>query len=131
MPLPDIVARLNRRLVNRFMEPLADHPPFARLTHVGRGSGQRYQIPINVFPRGDGFVFALTYGHDTDWLKNVMAAGGAELAYAGHDYRLRDPRIVGREAVWSDLPLPVKPMLRLLAVTEFLIVDAQRSAPGP
>jgi deazaflavin-dependent oxidoreductase (nitroreductase family) len=123
MPLPDFVARLNKRVVNRLMEPLTGHPPFALLTHVGRRSGRRYQIPINVFPREGGFVFALTYGHDTDWLRNVMATGEAELSYDGVDYRLRDPRMVGRDEVWSILPSAVKPMLRLLGVTEFVTMD--------
>lgn len=124
MPLPAVVARLNKRLVNRLMRPLASHPPFALLTHVGRRSGRRYQIPINVFPRRGGFVFALTYGDDTDWVKNVLAAGGGELSYDDVDYQLSNPRVVGRAEAWSDLPASVKPMLWLLRVKEFLLVDA-------
>lgn len=124
MPLPRWVARLNRRFVNRLMRPLAQHPPFALLTHVGRRSGRSYRITINVFPRPGGFVFSLTYGAGTDWVKNLLAAGGARLRYAGADYRLTNPRIVGRPEAWSHIPLVVKPMLWLLKVKKFLLVDA-------
>jgi hypothetical protein len=35
-------------------------PGFAILTHVGRRSGRVYRTPINVFRRGDQYLFALT-----------------------------------------------------------------------
>jgi hypothetical protein len=41
-----------------------------------------------VFPAQDGYVFALTYGPDTDWVKNVLAAGGCELRTRGRAIRL-------------------------------------------
>ncbi|MGA7272081.1 MAG: nitroreductase family deazaflavin-dependent oxidoreductase [Acidimicrobiia bacterium] len=124
MPLPGFVAQLNKRFVNRLMRPLAAHPPFGLLTHVGRKSGRRYQIPINVFPRRGGFLLCLTYGRDTDWVKNVLAADGAELFYDGSDYHLANPRIVGRDRAWPDLPLMVKPLLWLVGVRDFILADA-------
>lgn len=124
MPLPRWVARLNKRFVNRLMRPLAEYPPFALLTHVGRRSGRSYQITINAFRRSSGFVIPLTYGRDTDWVRNVLSAARGQLSFGGVDYRLSNPRIVGRAGAWSDLPLAVKPMLWLLRVKEFLLVDA-------
>jgi putative N-acetylmannosamine-6-phosphate epimerase len=39
-----------------------------------------YQMPVNVFATEEGYVnFALTYGPDTDWVKNVLTADGCEL----------------------------------------------------
>jgi deazaflavin-dependent oxidoreductase (nitroreductase family) len=58
-------------------------PGFAILSHVGRTSGRTYRIPINVFRRGDHYLFALTYGSDVDWVKNVRAAGGCLLRSRG------------------------------------------------
>lgn len=128
MPLPGFVAQLNKRFINRLMRPLAANPPFGLLTHVGRSSGRRYQIPINVFRRRGGFVLCLTYGRDTDWLRNVMAAGSAELSYDGSDYELANPRIVGRDQAWPDLPPAVKPLLWLVGVRDFVLVDLQEPA---
>ena len=35
--------------------------------------------PLAVFRRGDRRVFALTYGPDVHWVKNVLAAGRCEI----------------------------------------------------
>jgi len=46
------------------------------VVHRGRRSGRVYDTPVLVFPADDGYVIALTYGPDTDWIRNVLAAGG-------------------------------------------------------
>ena len=50
------------------------------MTHRGRTSGRAYQTPINVFRRGDAYLFFLTYGADVDWVKNVLASGAVLFA---------------------------------------------------
>jgi hypothetical protein len=37
---------------------------------------------VNVFRAPDGFLIALTYGLDSEWVKNVLAAGDASLRLA-------------------------------------------------
>ena len=54
-------------------------PGFGVLTHVGRKSGKVYRTPINVFRIPNGFIIALTYSSQSEWVKNVLAAGGCEL----------------------------------------------------
>lgn len=98
-------------------------PGFAMLTHVGRKSGQTYHTPINVFRRGDHYVFALTYGSDVQWLKNIFAAGGVEMRTRGRDIRLVEPELL----VDPDLrlmPLPLRIAGKLNRVTEFLRMRA-------
>ena len=48
---------------------------------------------MNVFRRGDSYVFALTYGADVNWVKNVVAAGECELRTGGRDMRLVEPEL--------------------------------------
>lgn len=120
MPLPRSLAKVNKRITNRIMIRLAARPPFAALHHVGRSSGRDYRIPINVFPTHDGFVFALTYGPESDWVKNVLAAGGAELEYGGERIGLTSPRFVGAAAARTAVPGGVRLFLRLLRVSHFL-----------
>jgi hypothetical protein len=48
--------------------------PFSIIRHVGRRSGKRYETPIIVAPRADGFVIELTYGPEVDWHKNIVLA---------------------------------------------------------
>jgi deazaflavin-dependent oxidoreductase (nitroreductase family) len=69
-------------------------PGFALLTYTGRKSGRTYRTPINVFRRGDEYVFALTYGSGSQWVKNVLAAGGCEMRRMGRDINLVDPEVI-------------------------------------
>ena len=103
---------LMRRLVGRL-------PSFGVLSYTGRKSGKRYQIPLNAFRRGKTVAFALTYGADVQWVKNVLASGEAELRQRGRTLRLRDPRlIVDRSG--RLVPLVVRVFLRLMRVSEYL-----------
>lgn len=131
MPLPRFVARFNRLVTNPLMSRLVDYPPFAGLAHRGRTSGAQYFIPINAFPCDDGFVFALTYGSETDWVRNVLAAEGGELSYGKESYRLSAPRIVGRDPVRACLPRVVRVLLALVRVEEFMLVTAEPHLDTP
>jgi deazaflavin-dependent oxidoreductase (nitroreductase family) len=100
-------------------------PGFGLLSYTGRKTGRRYGIPINVFKRGDFYVFALTYGSEANWVRNVLAAGGAELRTGGRDIRLVDPELLVDPA-GRLVPLPVRLFLRLNRVTEYLRMRAAR-----
>src|SRR5437867_114343 len=63
------------------------------LTHTGRTSGRRYRVPVLVLRRGDDYVFALTYGSASHWVKNILAAGGVEIRVHGRDLRLVEPEV--------------------------------------
>jgi deazaflavin-dependent oxidoreductase (nitroreductase family) len=122
MPLPRFITKVNKAVTNKALIRLSGRPPFAALEHVGRSTGRRYRIPINVFPSGDEFVFALTYGPDTDWVKNVLTAGTAVLHYDGDIIELEDPRMVGWATAGEVLPGLVRALLRLIRVTDFLVM---------
>ena len=94
-------------------------PGFGILRYRGRKSGTEYRTPMNVFRRGEEYVFALTYGPDVQWVKNVLAAGGCELVTRGRTLRLVAPRVFsdpGRRL----MPGPVRVLLGLMRVTEFM-----------
>jgi len=94
-------------------------PWFGILSYPGRTSGKTYRTPLNVFRHGDTYVVALTYGSDVDWVKNVIAAGGADLRTRGRDVRLVEPELF-TDPSRRLMPLPVRIVLRLDAVNEFL-----------
>jgi deazaflavin-dependent oxidoreductase (nitroreductase family) len=127
MAIPKAVARFNTHVTNHVSRPLAARlPGFAVVTHVGRRSGRTYHTPVNMFRDGERYVFALTYGADSQWVKNVMAAGGCEVRTQGETVRLCEPRI------FSDpdrrlVPGPVRAVLRILDVSDFL---SMRPAPA-
>jgi deazaflavin-dependent oxidoreductase (nitroreductase family) len=120
MPGPRWLARFNRRVTNVLAGRVADRAPgFGIVTHRGRRSGRLFRTPVNVFPRGDRFVIALTYGPESDWVKNVLAAGGCELLTRGRSVRLAGPRLVHDEKRRL-VPRPVRIILGLLGVSDFL-----------
>lgn len=123
MPLPDGLARFNRVATNRITRLVAGRVPgFGIVIHEGRRSGRKYRTPVNVFRRQGGFEIALTYGPDSDWVKNVVTAGGAEVKYRGQIHRLTNPHMVQNPRVAS-VPRPVRLILRLLKVDTFLLLD--------
>jgi deazaflavin-dependent oxidoreductase (nitroreductase family) len=114
------VARFNRRVTNRVTAPFARRlPGFGIVVHRGRRSGREHRTPVNVFRHGEGWVIALTYGTDAQWVRNVLAAGGCTLVVAGREHRLTEPRVVHDERA-APMPAPVRPLLRFMRVTDFL-----------
>jgi hypothetical protein len=74
---------------------------------------------VNIFRSGEGFVIALTYGCDTDWVRNVLAAGGCIVLTRASTFRLHDPRIVTDPRAML-VPAPIRPVLRMTNVTQFM-----------
>jgi deazaflavin-dependent oxidoreductase (nitroreductase family) len=84
MPAPRRIARFNKHFTNRLSLKVAGYlPGFAIVSHVGRKSGRPYRTPVNAFRTDGGYIIALTYGAQSDWVKNVLAAGSCELQTRG------------------------------------------------
>jgi deazaflavin-dependent oxidoreductase (nitroreductase family) len=124
MSAPPTRMREIRPFTTRVFNPIARRfagwlPGFGILQYRGRRSGRTYRTPINAFRRGDSYVFALTYGADVQWVKNVVAAGGCTLRTRGRDVRLVAPELF----VDPDrrlMPHVVRGLLRFDRATEFL-----------
>jgi len=120
MPAPYWLARFHSRVTNRIVGPLAPHlPGFGLLIHTGRKTHRRYRTPVNVFPRGDRYVIALTYGPRCDWVRNVRARGACTLEIGGRRVSLVRPRLY-HDAQHRVIPAPFRLLLRLLRVNDFL-----------
>ena len=96
------------------------------MVHTGRRSKRQYETPVNVFPSADGYVIALTYGTESDWVHNVLAAGCCDLITRGQRERLTSPEIRHDERQLA-VPSFVRPVLRVLRVRDFLYVSSNRS----
>jgi deazaflavin-dependent oxidoreductase (nitroreductase family) len=125
MPIPKRVARWNKVGLNRVVRHVAPWAPgLALVVHRGRRSGRTYRTPVNVFRTEDGFVIALTYGPETDWVKNVQAAGGCELRTRGQVLRVDEPRVYHDETRTGIRPVE-RQVLRLIGVADFLSVKTR------
>jgi deazaflavin-dependent oxidoreductase (nitroreductase family) len=95
-PVVNTVRRFDSRVLNpRQMETAGQPGAFAQiLRHTGRTSGRSYETPLGIEPTDDDFVIALVYGDDTQWLRNVLAAGSAEVVVDGRTYPVSRPEVV-------------------------------------
>lgn len=73
-------------------------PVWAVVHHRGRVSGRELAVPVALTVTPTGFVINLPWGARTNWVRNVIAAGGCTLRWKGTDHRVVDPRIVDAAA---------------------------------
>jgi deazaflavin-dependent oxidoreductase (nitroreductase family) len=127
MPAPRWVAKANKIALNRITKFIAPWAPgWAVVVHRGRKSGRTFRTPLWAFRRGDVYVIALTYGSNTDWLRNVLAADGCELEARGRRYQAAAPRVY-RDELATGLPPFIRFMLRrVIKAPDFLSLDVVR-----
>jgi len=114
------VAAFNLAVTNRITSRFADRSPgFGILTHVGRKSGKLNRTPVNVFRAPEGFLIALTYGRESERVKNVLAAGKCQLETRRVLYQLCEPTVV-HDPSWRRFPLFVRMILRLIGAEDFM-----------
>jgi deazaflavin-dependent oxidoreductase (nitroreductase family) len=114
------LAKINVAVTNRITGLFAGClPGFGILTHVGRKSGKVYRTPTNVFRASNGFLIAPTYSSQSEWVKNVLAAGGCELKTRAKEYQLSAPNVV-RPSTRRRFPIPVRLVLRIVGADEYM-----------
>jgi deazaflavin-dependent oxidoreductase (nitroreductase family) len=119
------IARLNKAGLNKVMRHLAPWMPgFGLMMHRGRKSGREFSTPINIFRRDGGYVVCLTYGVESDWVRNVLAAGQCSVITRRHTVRLVNPRLDHDETRhW--LPWAPREITGLIDANDFLLLDKE------
>ncbi|MCC6791479.1 MAG: nitroreductase family deazaflavin-dependent oxidoreductase [Thermomicrobiales bacterium] len=123
MPLPRLLARINKRVFNPVEIRRGARPV---LIHVGRASGTTYRTPLDAHPLPDGYVFIPMYGPRTDWLQNVLAAGTARLVVGGKEIELESPRLERKRDVWPLLSPATKVPWSVTDESQLLRMDIRR-----
>nr|WP_202881506.1 nitroreductase family deazaflavin-dependent oxidoreductase [Pedococcus badiiscoriae] len=125
------VGRWNRVGFNRLSTPVARHlPGYAVVHHRGRRSGRAYQTPVNLFRVGDRYVIALTYGPQTDWVRNVLAAGGCTIETRGRLVPCGRPQLY-RDAERHGIRPVERAVLGWIGVQDFLELVPLWGTPEP
>ncbi len=125
-PILAFIRPFTTHLFNRFSRLFVRWlPGFGILGYRGRRSGKRYRTPMNAFRDGDDWIFALTYGSDVQWVKNVLAAGDAELERGRRTIRLVSPELFV-DPKRRLMPFGIRQILGLMRVSEFM-----RMRPAP
>ncbi len=123
MVIPRAVARANKVGLNRLTRHVVPYAPgFGLVVHHGRRSGTEYRTPVNVFRTDTGYVIALTYGPDADWVKNVLAEGGCTLLTGGRSVRCAHPELY-EDRERHHMPAVVRAVLGAIQANHFLALQ--------
>lgn len=117
-----LVRRFNRRVTNRRVMKTAGQrgADASVVRHIGRSSGKEYATPVGITEAGEDFLISLPYGTTPDWLKNVLAAGTAEVVHEGTTYRITEPELVPVASVARYQSRSERLGLRLFGVDQVL-----------
>ena len=124
MPIPKTIAIFNKYVTNRLILLFAGWiAPLAIVNHRGRNSGRIYRTPIMAFPTMDGFVFALTYGINVDWVKNLIASDNGTLEYKGKEIEIINVRHISYDDVEDVFPFWIRLPLNIVSVEHCISVE--------
>src|SRR5690348_18249407 len=110
-----IVMRPMTKMLNPLIVKLAGRRHFhmaAQIRHVGRRSGRTYTTPLSARRSGDIVVIALTFGNQSDWSRNVRAAGGASIRIEGEGYDVKSPQVMSLQEAKLLVQAAFSPMNR-------------------
>ena len=130
MKFPPWLEQFQIKYINPVAVPIARFTPGVTvIRHRGRKSGRDLATAVSAYRKGHTVAIMLAHGK-TNWVKNVLAAGAADIRVGGRDVHLINPRIV--EAGTRDPSLPL--MARIAArrgVGVFVadVADSADSAP--
>jgi deazaflavin-dependent oxidoreductase (nitroreductase family) len=116
MVFPVAVENFQVKYVNPVIKPIARFVPgFATIKHRGRKSGKTYETVVTAYRKGNTVAIALGHGK-TDWVKNVLAAGEADLHFIRKDVHLTNTRIVPAGSSADGLPLMARVQAKRMGV---------------
>ena len=121
MPIPRAMAKVNRKVFNPRAAKSGKWPV---LIHVGRSSGQMRETPLDAHEVDGGYIFIANYGAESDWVKNILAAGKATLRIDGEEILLEAPRMVPEEEALGAFTGASKPLPTFLNVHDYLRMDS-------
>jgi hypothetical protein len=105
----------NRAILNPIMRKLiewriVDHPI---IFHIGRKSGRKYSTPALAKKKYEYIYIPLTYGTDSDWYLNIMAAGSCRILLHGREYYAKEPEQVDAKGAEAAFPNNVNAKIRI------------------
>lgn len=91
--------RAGAGLVNRIVNPWlvrrgiigGSRGELALIEHVGRKSGTIRQTPIHPMPTANGYRIIAPIGEQSEWVRNVLAAGRCRLIVGDRSFELGEP----------------------------------------
>jgi len=118
-PMSRVLNPLVRKLAGKKHMAMA-----AQMHHNGRRSGRSFMTPVGAKLSGVYFLIPLTFGNQSDWCRNVRAAGGATVRCKGADYHVIEPELLDTKAarteIRSTFHLSDRVFIRLMSITQVM-----------
>lgn len=115
--MPAWLPAFNKKVTNRIQGVWAPYlPPYLVVVHTGRKSGREFRTPVIGFKKDGRLFINLLYGSDSQWVKNVLAAGGGEVIRGGRRIKVTSPEVVTRNSYDGALPLGTKAFSKSLGI---------------
>jgi len=128
MTFPRALARYTRGAVNTMTLHFAGHAAFADLEHTGRKSGTVHHTPVRAFRTGETVVVGLNFGRQSDWYRNIKAAGTCRMRLGREQLTLGPPALVPVEQGVKDMPwlfrFALRHVVRTAEYVQLPILDA-------
>ena len=104
MIFPPWFESLQIKYINPLLRPLSKRMPgLGVIKHRGRTSGKQYETIVTPYRKGQVLAIGLAHGK-TNWVKNVLAAGEADIQIGKKTLHLIDPRVLPAGTVDASLP---------------------------
>jgi hypothetical protein len=87
--------------------------------------------PVGARLVGAGVLVPLTFGNQSDWVRNVRAAGGGWLCMKGENFEVTQPSFIGsvdaEPLVRSAFNPAMQSLFKLLGIKQFVFLRLVRS----
>lgn len=105
MRFPVWLENFQIKYINPVAVPLARVVPgITVIKHRGRKSGRPLETAVSAYRKGGTVAIMLAHGK-TNWVKNILAAGEADIRLGRREIHLVNPRIIPAGTQDSQLPL--------------------------
>ena len=105
----------------------------ALIEHVGRSTGTVRRTPVHPVPTADGFRIVVPLGAESQWARNVLAAGSCRLQVGAVVHELDEPLLVSPRRV-AGIPRVVAQLMswlgfRYLTLHQFAVRPGRLEEP--
>jgi deazaflavin-dependent oxidoreductase (nitroreductase family) len=116
MIFPPWLERFQIKYFNPAVRPIARYlPGFSVIKHRGRTSGTPYETIVTAYTKGNVLAIALAHGK-TNWVKNVLAAGEADVHFIRKKVHITNPRVLPAGTDGAGLPWMARMQARRVGV---------------
>src|ERR1700749_2035888 len=116
MLFPVWFEKFQTRYWNPAVKPFARYlPAFSVIKHRGRTSGKPYETIVTAYRKGSVLAIGLAHGK-TDWVKNVLAAGEADLHFIRRAVPFTTPGVPPAGSAGAGLPFFARQQIGRVAV---------------